>query len=229
MLLRLTGKFRTMNPSYHAHDPVFTMALLNDEPTLSARRLLLVGIPSLLAAVTISLIAHQEAHRIGDALFCGDASTSGRPAVSLLSLDQPHGSCGMSSLAGQVWTFGLAVISFVLLVRFPRNLFLMSMAFINATARLPETVTVFLQYLINSKTALHVDESASLSLIGLSDPTIPTVVMCFYSLLLLFFSIIVVHDVKVVRYKWPIAIGLFLCMGYIEHGVIWMISPLLQG
>jgi hypothetical protein len=203
------------------------MALLRDEQTLSAGRLLLVGIPSLVIAVAISLVSHHQVHRICDAAYCNEAPAVVSPALSLADLETSHGTCGMSALAGQLWTFALAVASFALLMRFPRNLFLMSMAFVNATARLPETVTVFLQYLINSRTALHVDESVSLSLIGLSDPTIPTVIMCFYSLLLLFFSIIVVHDVRAVRFKWPIALGLFLAMGYIETGVIWALTPLL--
>jgi len=194
---------------------------------LSARRVLLTGIPLFIAAVAISLITHRQAHRFGEAAFCNDPSPAVLPVISLMNLESPAGTCGMSALAGQSWTFGLAILSFALLLRYPRNLFLMSMAFINATARLPEAVTVFLQYLIHSRTVLHVDESVSLTLIGLTDPTIPTVIMCFYSLLLLFFSIIVVHDVKAVRYKWTIALGLFAAMGFIETGVMWILRPVL--
>ncbi len=102
------------------------------------------------------------------------------------------------------------------------------MAFVNATARLPEAVTVFFQYLLHGRTALQVDESISLSLMGLTDPTIPTVIMCFYSLLLLFFSIIVVHDIKAVRYKWAIALVLFATAGFIEAGVNWVLGPALR-
>ncbi len=200
------------------------MALLQDEPTISYRTLLLVGIPSFIVAVAISLLSHQHAHRLGDQTFCGDRPAAVTTAVSLLNLETPPGECGLSALAGQAWTFGLALVSFALLLRFPRNLFVMSMAFVNATARLPEAITLFLQYLINSRTALIVDESVSLSLMGLTDPTIPTVIMCFYSLLLLFFSIIVVHDIKALRYKWPIALGLFLVIGFIESGVSWVLG-----
>ncbi len=201
------------------------MALLQDEPTISSRRLLLVGIPCFIIAVAISLLSHQHAHRLGERTFCGDRGAIVMPASSLLNLETPPGDCGFSALSGQIWTIGLAIASFALLLRFPRNLFVMSMAFVNATARLPEAITLFLQYLINSRAALHVDESVSLSLMGLTDPTIPTVIMCFYSILLLFFSIIVVHDVRTVRYKWPIALGLFLATGFVESGVLWVLGP----
>jgi hypothetical protein len=204
------------------------MALLEDEPTLSTRRVLLAGIPSFVAAVTVSLLTHQMAHRLGGAAFCGGASPVVSPVLSLMTPETAAGDCGMSALVSQAWTFGLAIVSFALFLRSPNNLFLMSMAFVNATARLPEAVTVFLQYLLHSRTALRVDESISLSLLGLADPTIPTVIMCFYSLLLLFFSIIVVHDVKAVRYKWAIAFVLFATAGFIEAGVIWILGPALQ-
>lgn len=200
------------------------MALLPDEPVLSARRLLLVGVPSFLAAVAISLVTHQHAHEIGSQVFCGDAAPLTAQASFIGEPGPGAGDCGYSALAGQAWTVGLALLSFALFLRFPNNLFLLSMAFVNVTARLPETVTVFLQYLINSQTSLRVDESLSLGLIGLSDPTIPTVVMCFYTLLLLFFAIIVVHDVRSIRYKWPIAFGLFAVMGFIEQGVVWALG-----
>ncbi len=204
------------------------MALLQDEPRLSTRHVLLVGIPSFVIAVAVSLVTHHLAHRYGDAAFCDEGSSLVRPAFSLLTLETPPDGCAMSALASQLWTLGLGIVSFALLLRFPKNLFLMSMAFVNATARLPETVTVFLQYLIHNRTAVQVDESISLSLIGLADPTIPTVIMCFYSLLLLFFSIIVVHDVKAVRYKWAIASVLFLTTGLIEAGVLWVLGPAFQ-
>ncbi len=201
------------------------MALLQDEPTISRGTLLLAGIPSFILAVAISLLSHQQAHRLGEKSFCGDRGAAVIPAASMLNLETPPGDCGLSALTGQIWTFGLAIVSFALLLRFPRNLFLMSMAFVNATARLPEAITLFLQYLINSQASLRVDESVSLSLMGLTDPTIPTVIMCFYSILLLFFSIIVVHDVRAVRYKWPIALGLFLATGFIESGIVRLLGP----
>lgn len=204
------------------------MALLKDVPTLPLKRLLLVGVPALILAVALSLLSHREAHRFGDAAFCGDAkAATTTPAFWLIDGESATGTCGMSALAGEAWTFGLALASFALLVRFPGNLFLMSMAFVNASARIPESVTIFLQYLINNKTSLHVDETVALSLMGPVDPAIPTVIMCFYSLLLLFFSIIVVHNVKTVRYKWPIAAVLFLAMSFIERGILRALGPLL--
>lgn len=192
------------------------MALLQDEPPISARVLLLRGIPFFLLAVALSLIVHDQAHVFGGTAFCGGDDELFRTAGFLPNAEDSAADCGMSALAGQLTTLGLAIISFALFLRYPRNLFLLSMAFVNATTRLPETLTVFLQYLIHNETSLRVDESASLTLIGLSDPTIPTVIMCFYSLLLLFFSIIVVHDIRGVRYKWPIALSLFAGLGYLE-------------
>ena len=80
------------------------MALLQDEPTISHRTLLLVGIPSFIVAVAISLLSHQHAHRLGDQTFCGDRPAAVITAVSLLNIETPPGECGLSALAGQAWT-----------------------------------------------------------------------------------------------------------------------------
>jgi hypothetical protein len=189
---------------------------------------MLYGIPALLVAVALSMMAHEQAHRIGLSTFCGENTGSLASTVSLGGVENGSDGCGMSALAGQLTTLGLGILSFALVLKYPRNLFFAAMAFVNATSRLPESITVFLQYLIHNGTTLHVDESVSLSLMGLSDPTIPTVIMCFYSLLLLFFAIIVVHDLKTVRFKWPIAFALFGFMGYIEFGVMWAIRPIIN-
>jgi hypothetical protein len=204
------------------------MALLKDIPTLPPKRVMLIGIPVMLLAVAVSILSHREAHRFGDKAFCGGSRAAATgPVLWLIEGETPPGSCGMSALAGQLWTLGLAVVSFGFLVRLPGNFFLMSMAFVNASARIPEALTVFLQYLINNKTSLHVDESVALTLIGPVDPAIPTVIMCFYSLLLIFFTIIVVHNVKVIRHKWPIALCLFAAMTFIEQGILWLLGPML--
>lgn len=222
--MRLFRNFRTMIA------PITTnaMALLQDEPTYTAKRMLTAGVPAFLVAVAITLVSHSWAHRYGDAAFCGGAKD--HPVSTVLWLidgEAPPGMCGMSALTAAAWTFGLAVVSFAALVRFPRSLFLLSLAFVNASARIPESLTVFLQYLINNRTSLRVDESVALSLMGPIDPAVPTVIMCFYSLLLLFFTIIVVHNVKVVRYKWPIALALFAGMVFIERAILFLLSPLL--
>jgi hypothetical protein len=228
--LRLRGNFRNMatrEPLGYPVEPRATdMTLLKDIPTLPAKRVMLVGIPALLLAVAFSLVSHREAHLLGDRTFCGGSpAAAAGPVLRLMEGETPPGSCGASALAGALWTLGLAVGSFALLVRFPGSLFLMSLAFVNASARIPESVTVFLQYLINNKTTLRVDESLSLALIGSVDPAIPTVIMCFYSLLLICFTIIVVHNVKVVRYKWGIALSVFAAMTFIERGIFWVLAP----
>ncbi len=203
------------------------MALLEEEPRHSIKTLLLIGIPSFILAVALSLFSHQYAHKIAADTFCH--SQTDQQQAALLDIIDFHGTqdgCAGAALAGPVWTFGLALFSFALLLRQPQNLFFASMAFVNATIRLPETITVFLQLLINNNIKLVVDESSSLSLIRLHDMTIPTVIMCFYTITAIFFAIIVVHDIKKVPYKWVVAFVCFLLLGSIEN-VVWdVVKPL---
>jgi len=214
-----------MEPPENGGEDRTAMALLQDEPKISTRTLLFIGIPSFLLAVVLSLLLHRQAHHIGGSAFCREPDTMIRPASLIIDTENPAEECGMSALTGQLTTLGLGILSFALFLRYPRNLFLMSMAFVNATTRLPETVTVFLQYLIHNESSLRVDEAASLGIFGLTDPTIPTVIMCFYSLLILFFAIIVVHDIRAVRYKWPIAFVLFAGLGYLESSILGFLGP----
>ncbi len=193
------------------------MALLEEEPAHPVRTLLLLGVPSFLLAVVISLVTHQYAHVLLGYGVCGAAPI--QPTMLLISLREGATPCAVGALAGPVWTLGLGLASFALLLRNPNNLFFASMAFVNATTRLPQTVTVFVQLLMHNATRLVADESSSIALLGLRDATIPTVIMCFYSILLVFFSVIVVHDIRRVPYKWAVALGCLLFLGTFEQAV----------
>lgn len=196
------------------------MALLEEEPKIPTRTLVIVGIPSFIVAVAVSLFTHHAAHSLIASTFCGTFQSHPGHIMNVIDLHSSPGSCAASSLAGPVWTFFLAIASFALLLRYPRNLFIASMAFVNVTLRLPETVAVFFQLFFNRHVNLVVDESASLALLQFKEPTIATVIMCFYSITLIFFAVIVVHDMKAVPRKWFIALGLFLLLGTVES-LLW--------
>lgn len=164
----------------------------------------------LLAAV-ISVVTHYYAHFIAHYIF-SDHSAAYVFTAGTINL---HGIASITPImaaAGPIWTFGLALASFGLYLHNPRNLFAASMAFINACYRLPETITVFLQLLIQGKTTLLVDESFSLSLIKLNDPTVSIVFLCFFSLTILFLTITIVHDTKMIPWKWLVAVVLFIAL-----------------
>ncbi|MBI4547996.1 MAG: hypothetical protein HY707_08455 [Ignavibacteriae bacterium] len=213
------------------------MPLLEDPPKLPAKQLIFIGIPVFVIAVAISFSTHQIAHILANRFACQTTTTSGAnvlPAESILqagmNILDTHGSlvrCPIASLAGILWTFGLALASFAIYLRFPRNVFFASMAFVNASARIPETITVFLQLLVHNKSKLIVDESSSLALLSLRDPTLSTVIMCFFSLTVIFLTVTIVHDTKMVPWKWLVALGLFLAIGVLENTLWNLFAPLL--
>lgn len=196
------------------------MALIEEEPSHPIQTLLLFGIPSFLLAVAISLVSHQAAHILVGNGVCGASPATAEPALRLISLHSSVTPCALGAIAGPVWTFGLGLLSFALMLRHPHNLFLAAMAFVNATTRLPETAAVFWQLLVDNTAQSGIDEGSVLAILRLNDTTIPTVILCFASILLLFFSIIVVHDVRRVPYKWLIALAFFLSLGSVEQ-VVW--------
>lgn len=203
-----------------------TVALIEEEPKISVRKLISVGIPSFIVAVMISMITHQYAHTLVASTICGTEQMKIGHAMNVIDLHTVQTPCAVSSLAGPVWTFVLALVSFGLLLKYPRNLFVASMAFVNVTLRLPETIAVFLQLLIDRKVSLVVDESSLPTLLHFKEPTIATVIMCFYSIILIFFTMIVVHDMKAIPKKWYIALGLFLLLGSVES-ILWRaLTPL---
>jgi len=187
------------------------MPIIEDVPKYKSKTLITIGIPMFLLAVIISAASHQYIHFIVDKI---SAHSVERVGAVTLNMDL-HGIASESPVAaaaGPIWTFLLALASFGFYAHNPRNLFAASMAFINASCRLPETVTVFMQLLLHSKTTMLTDESFSLSLLKLDDPTISIVLLCFFTLTLFFLTITIIHDTKTVPWKWLIAFILFICL-----------------
>ncbi len=193
------------------------MPLREDEPTLPAKKVAAVGIPSFIIALIISLAVHQYAHVAVTHRACAQV---GAEVADAGMFDGSHAPCPIASLAGPAATFALALASFALYLRFPGSLFLGSLAFINATLRLPETLSVFLQLLIRQKTDLAVDESLALKLLRLHDPAVGVVLLCFFSLTVIFLTVIIVHDTRAVPSKWLVALGTFVVMIPMES-VLW--------
>lgn len=188
--------------------------------------LIFAGIPSLLIAIALSLMIHQLAHMAAKKYSCSSESTREINFVNFRPTEQPD--CAIASLAGTSSTFILALISFALLIHYPRNLFLASMAFVNATMRLPEILTVFLQIVLHRKANIAVDESTALHLLPFKDPTASMVILCFYSIVIIFLTIIIIHDIKVVPWKWLVALMLFILLGPLETLAWRYVAPLMS-
>lgn len=201
------------------------MPIPENELKYPFKTLLIVGAPSFFFALLISLITHQYAHTIVSKLICnGVDGIVG--TVSISDNYDTQSTCPHSAVAGPVWTFILALASFGFYLHDPRNLFAAAMAFINASSRIPETITVFLQLLIHNKTTLIVDESIALSLIKLKDPTISIVFMCFFSITILYLTITIIHDTKMIRWKWLVALTLFVLLIPLEGWMWRIVAPL---
>ncbi len=185
------------------------MPLLEDEPRLSGKKVAAIGLPAFFIALIVSLAVHQYAHVTVGHHACEQAEVQVAEA-GLFGCG--HAPCPIASLAGPVATFALALVSFALYLKFPGSLFLGSLAFINTTIRLPETVSVFFQLLFRQKTDLLVDESLALQLLHLHDPAVGVVLLCFFSLTIIFLAVIIVHDTRAVPSKWLVALGMFVIM-----------------
>jgi hypothetical protein len=195
--------------------------LPEEEPKLTPRTLVIVGIPSFVLAVLLAVFTHLGIHSLVDRSFGLET-----PSHVMVDLNE-HRAGPLSSAAGTAWTFLFAIASFALYVRFPRNLFLASLAFVNASLRVPKAMTVFLQLLFTGKAAPGVDESTLLSLIRLTDPTVSVLLMCFFSLAVLFLTITVVHDTRTIPWKWGVAIGLFVALQPLERLLTTTAAPFL--
>jgi hypothetical protein len=206
------------------------MALLKDEPKLPASKLLRIGIPSLIFAAIISFVTHQYAHIVADRLFCNHQAHAvsefvGPELPGQESIDVHHASwqCPLAAFAGPTWSFLLAFVSFGWYMRNPKDLFAASMAIVNASARLPEAITVCTQLLLHQKALLVVDESSALGLLRFSDPTASVIITFFYTVTLIFLTITIIHDTKIVPYKWLVAVGIFFALGPIES-IVWRLA-----
>lgn len=203
------------------------MSLVQDEPKLSARTLLLVGVPSYIAAVIISTLTHDYVHVFMNQHVCGPGIHGGEALTAVFGTRDRYASCPLSSIAGPLWTFVLALTSFAFYLHFPRNLFAASMAFVNASARLPASIVVFLQLLTHSKTVITVDESSAISLLHFHDLTVATLILCFFSITILFLTVTIIHDTKIVPQKWLVAAILFLASGPTELLLWKILTPVL--
>lgn len=199
------------------------MPHFQDEQRLSPRTLLLFGVPIFVISVALSVFVHQYAHAVVGRLACEAQSLSPR---NVLNLQQNRFGCPTGVLAGPVATFALAVISFALFMRSPRNLFFASMAFINASARIPDAVSAFFSLLVHQKPQAGIDESALVDLLRYQDPTIATVILCFSLLTVICLTLIVVHDTHIIPRKWIVAPVLFAGMLLVQNAV-WGILPTL--
>jgi hypothetical protein len=151
------------------------MALREEEPKFQAKYLVRKGIPLFLIAVVISVLLHSLAQTLIGSMI-GKSNLNVAGSSEFLINQHP-----VAAAAGTIFTLVIAFVSFRYSLHFPHNLFAVSMAFVNASMRLTEIVTVFIQMLIYKKTTVIADESILLSLIPLNNPTPIIVLLCFLS------------------------------------------------
>ncbi len=202
------------------------MPLIEAEPRHSTKFLILVGIPSFILAVILSLLVHQYAHIAVKKYSCGSEQAKKQSVVGIAHNADDESDCPPSALAGTASTFALALLSFGFFIHHPRNIFLASMAFVNAASRLPESLTVFIQLLFNQQATYITDESTALKLLNFKDPTASVVIMFFYTLIVFFLTTTTIHDTKIVPRKWLVALILFVALIPLEN-VLWnVIAPI---
>ncbi|MBI5019863.1 MAG: hypothetical protein HZB59_00305 [Ignavibacteriales bacterium] len=196
------------------------MALREEEPKLPRKYLLQKGIPLFLLAVLVSIIFHFLTHALFGSII-GKSNLDIAGSTEFVTNYHP-----VAAAAGTIVTLIVAFVSFWYFLHNPQNLFAASMAFVNASMRLTEIVTVFIQMLIYKKTTVIADESIWLSLIHFNNPTPIIVLLCFLSLVIIFLTIIIVHDSRCIPYKWGIALILFILLIPLEN-FIWTLLRLL--
>ena len=202
------------------------MPLLEPEPHFSPKNLILLGVPSLFVAVLCSMLLHHYAHDVVKRHACPGEEI---PQVTSISQKYPGEDlpeCPVASLAGVCVTLALGVVSFGFLMRFPRNILFAALAFVNASRRLPEALTLFLQMAMGRPSTILVDEGSAIHLLHFKDPTAYLVIVCFYIICLFFFTIIIIHDTKVVPWKWPVAVILFVSLPPLEQYLWKIVAPL---
>ena len=201
----------------------FFVPLIEPEPRYSTKFLILLGVPSFILAVALSLCVHQYAHQAAKKYSCG-AGTSGTSVVSIIERTDDASGCPTAALAGVSSTFIVAVLSFAFFLHHPKNIFFASMAFVNAASRLPETLTVLFQLLFHQQATIAVDESTALKLMHFKDPTAGVVLLFFYALTMIFLSLTIIHDTRIVPRKWLIALILFVGLAPLEN-LLWKFVP----
>jgi hypothetical protein len=200
------------------------MPLLEDEQKLPTHRLLKIELPLFLLALLVSVFIHQYAHTAVYRKTCAGVTSTGLRTTSAFA--EGTADCPAAALAGTVATFITAIASFAIYIRNTNNLFFGSMAFINATLRLPEAVAVFFQLLLRQKTDLTVDESLALRMLHLQDPAVGILILCFFSLTIFFLAITIIHDTRILPRKWAIASCLFVVIIPLEIVLRRVIEPI---
>jgi len=188
--------------------------------------LLLVGIPAFIFAVILSLCIHHYAHVAVKKYSCGNAQVKDNHIVGITNGTEDETDCPSAAFAGIVSTGVLALLSFGLFIHHPRNIFLASMAFVNASNRIPESFIALFQLMFKREATRLSDESIALKLMHFKDPTAYVVILCFYTLTILFLSIIVVHDIKILPRKWLVAFLLFIALIPLENLWWGIVAPL---
>jgi hypothetical protein len=190
------------------------MALIEEPKKYPLPTLLWIGIPSFLIAVIISIGSHLGAHYIAGLILPRfenlQSTLAGIP-------QEDYTTNPFSALFGLIWTFLFSLGSFAFFLHHPRSLFATSMAFVNTTLRLPEMVSVFIQFLFYNRTTLPVDESYSLYLLRLTNPTLPVLFLCFFSLSMIFLTVTIIHDTKTIPWKWLVAVFSFIAIILIKN------------
>ena len=192
------------------------MPFVEEIPKLAPRALLERGIPALLAATVLSVLTHQYTHIIANNVFCSGDSAGSLSEIRLLD-NHIQANCGISSAAGPLWTFFLALLSFALFLRHQESLFFSSMAFVNACYRLPHAVGMIYRLSLSNRTAIPADESLSLALVNIKDPSGLIAILFFYSLISTFLAITIIHDLKILPAKWLIAVVTAVGLSYLEN------------
>ena len=193
------------------------MPHFDDEPTLSTRKLLLLGIPSVIGAIVVSMLVQEfsdlVAHRLAAA-----STSAGMPGNSFRR-------AMFETVAAPSVTLLAALISFAGFLRFPKNLFLGALAFVNAVVRLPETLTLFIQLFFRPRTMIPpVQNGAVLSVAH--NPTAEIVVLCFLSLTLLFVAVAIIHEMNSVKWKWLVALAVYAALIPLQPLVMKILAPL---
>ena len=193
------------------------MPHFDDEPTLPTRRLILLGIPSVIGAIVVSMLVQQFsdilAHRLAAA-----STSAGMPGNSFRS-------AMFETVASPSATLLAALVSFAAFLRFPKNLFLGALAFVNAVVRLPETLTLFVQLFFRPRTVIPpVQDGAVLSVAH--NPTAEIVVLCFLSLTLLFVAVAIVHEMTTIKWKWLFALAVYAALIPLQPLLMKIIAPL---
>lgn len=201
------------------------MALIETSERYSVRRLLLSGVPAFLAAAAISIVSHILAHTL-------TRSALGLPPATVAdwSLTATHVRADESplvALAGPLWTILFGIVALPFFLRKPEGLFRASLVFVNSTLRLPSLVTL-IYHLVNDGNRLPPgDENLALQVLPFVDPSARTAVVYFATLFTLFLALTVIHDTKVVPWKWGVALVAFLSLTPLQWGLQLMLSALL--